>query len=360
MKGKPKQKSKKPKGNAVLQKYMVAVGEFIKSKADAEDGEHDRGLRFVKKKSRKELRKEKRKMKKAKMKSHYEGKKSTSSPEQVGGKPSSPADKRQLKKKKTEEAKKDLSQVRSSKSREDPGNESNSKSSTKTPTKKVNRLQESRKRALLEANEDEDREIKRLERCLGFNKRKNKKNLPQSFMADGLDYILGMLDSGVSAAAVYDGDDDMDTAKEKFQKLGEDESQLPDDEDNSDDDDDDEMSGDEGSLEENDLEEESDEDELEEEEGAEMEDEEPEDNAATSDEGSEADEEDANASDAKSDAVGSEILDYCCGCSVLSPDLIVTFPRPGGFWSRKIRSPSPANQRRRQTESCASEAKEEC
>lgn len=317
MKGKLKQKSKKPKGNEVLQKYMVAVGEFIKSKAGAEDGEHDHGLRFVKKKSRKELRKEKRKMKKAKMKSHYEGKKSTSSLEQVGGKSSSsPADKRQLQKKKTEETKKDLSQVQSSKSREDPGNESNPKPSTKTPTKKVNRLQESRKRALLEANEDEDREIKRLERCLGFNKRKNKKNLPQSFTADGLDYILGMLDSGVSAAAVYDGDDDMDTAKEKFQKLGEDESQLSGDEDHSDDDDD-EMSGDEGSLEENDLEEESDEEELDEEEGAEMEDEVPEDNAATSDDGSEVDGEDANASDTKSDTVGSEILGYCCGCSIL-------------------------------------------
>lgn len=296
----------------MLQKYMVAVGDFIKSKAGAEDGEHDRGLRFVKKKSRKELRKEKRKMKKAKMKSHYEGKKSTSSPEQVGGK-SSPADKRQLKKKKTEETMKDLSQVQSSKSREDPGNESNSKSSTKTSTKKVNRLQESRKRALLEANEDEDREIKRLERCLGFNKRKNKKNLPQSFMADGLDYILGMLDSGVSAAAVYDGDDDMDTAKEKFQKLGEDESQLSGDEGNSDDD---EMSGDEGSMEEKDLEEGSEEDELGEEVGAEMEDEVPEDNAATSDDESEVDEEDANASDT-SDAVGSELLDYCRGCSIL-------------------------------------------
>lgn len=312
MKGKLKQKSNKPKGNAVLQKYMVAVGEFIKSNAGAEDGEHDRGLRFVKKKSRKELRKEKRKMKKAKMKRHYEGKKSTSSPEQVGGKSSPPAEKRQVKKKKTEETKKDLPQVQSSKSREDPGNESHSKPSTKTPTKKVNRLQESRKRALLEANEDEDREIKRLERCLGFNKRKNKKNLPQSFTADGLDYILGMLDSGVSAADVYDGDDDTDTAKEKFQKLGEDESQLSGDEDNSDDDDD-EMSGDEGSLEENDLEEESDEEELDEEEGAEMEDEVPEDDAAASDDGSEVDEEDANTSD----TVGSELLDYCCGCSVL-------------------------------------------
>lgn len=324
MKGKLKQKSKKQKGNAVLQKYMVAVDEFIKSKAGAEEGEHDRGLRFVKKKSRKELRKEMRKLKKARMKNHYEGKK-TSSPEEVGGNSStSPADKQQLKKKKTVETKKDLSKVQSSKSSDDPVNGSNgAKTSTKTSTKKVSRLQESRKRALLEANEDEDREIKRLERCLGFNKRKNKKNLPQSFMADGLDYILGMLDSGVSASAVYDGDgdDDMDTAKEKFQKLGEEDSQLSGEDDNDDDDDNDERSSAEGSPDENDSgaeeEEESEEDEMVEEEEEEMEDEVYENNAATSDDGSEMDEEDANISETKSETVGPEILVYCRGCAVL-------------------------------------------
>ncbi|CAG04309.1 unnamed protein product, partial [Tetraodon nigroviridis] len=201
------------------------------------------------------------------MKSHYEGKKSTGSPQEVEEKPSLPADKQQLKKKKkTEETEKDVSKVQSSKSRDDPLNKPNSsKTATKTSAKKPNRLQESRKKALLEANEDEDREIKRLERCLGFNKRKNKKNLPQSFVADGLDYILGMLDSGAAAAAGFqDGEeeeDDMDTAREKFQKLGDDESELL-----GDDDEEDEIGSeatDEGSLHENDLEkEESEEDEM--------------------------------------------------------------------------------------------------
>lgn len=300
----------------MLQKYMVAVDDFIKSKAGAEEVDCDHGLRFVKKKSRKELRKEKRKMKKARMKSHYEGKKTTSSPQEVGEKSSSsPAEKQQLKKKKkTEETKKDVSKVQSSKSSDHPVNKSNSsKTATKTSTKKLNRLQESRKKALLEANEDEDREIRRLERCLGFKKRKNKNNLPQAFIADGLDYVLGMLDSGVSAAAVYeeeDDDGDIDTAKEKLQRLGEDESELLGDDDGAG-----QMSSeatDEGSLDEHDLEEEeSHEDQM-----ADEENDMNESNPATSDNGSGTDEEEeeeegANPSDTiKSEPVSSEILQY--------------------------------------------------
>ncbi|KAL0618583.1 Nucleolar MIF4G domain-containing protein 1 [Plecturocebus cupreus] len=55
-----------------------------------------------------------------------------------------------------------------------------------------------RKRALLAANEEEDREIRKLERCLGLNKRKKKdggSSIPLSFARDGLDYILGALES---------------------------------------------------------------------------------------------------------------------------------------------------------------------
>ncbi|XP_016016460.2 nucleolar MIF4G domain-containing protein 1 isoform X2 [Rousettus aegyptiacus] len=58
-----------------------------------------------------------------------------------------------------------------------------------------------RKRALLAANEEEDREIRKLERCLGLNKRKRKgddSSVPLSFARDGLDYILGALGSGAS------------------------------------------------------------------------------------------------------------------------------------------------------------------
>ncbi|XP_023275854.1 nucleolar MIF4G domain-containing protein 1 [Seriola lalandi dorsalis] len=231
MKGKWKQKnSKKKKGNVVLQKYMVSVDEFVKSKSGTEEAEPDHRLSFVKKKSRKELRKEKRKMKKAKMKSHYEGNRTLSLPAGEGENSGIPAEKRPQvqKKKKTEKAKKEVSKTHS----DLPASDTTEKSvNSKVPSsakkgKKINKLQESRKMALMEANEQEDREIKKLERYLGFNKRKNKKSLPQSFVADGLDYILGMLDSGSSAVGVYDDDDDMDMAKENFEKLDETESQL--------------------------------------------------------------------------------------------------------------------------------------
>ncbi|XP_064131204.1 nucleolar MIF4G domain-containing protein 1 [Loxodonta africana] len=58
-----------------------------------------------------------------------------------------------------------------------------------------------RKRALLAANEEEDREIRKLERRLGLNKRKKKGDgssgsVPLSFARDGLGYILGALEPG--------------------------------------------------------------------------------------------------------------------------------------------------------------------
>ncbi|KFO37302.1 Nucleolar MIF4G domain-containing protein 1 [Fukomys damarensis] len=63
-----------------------------------------------------------------------------------------------------------------------------------------------RKRALLAANEEEDREIRKLERCLGLNKRKKKGNgssVPLSFTRDGLDYILGVLEPGTGGSGLY-------------------------------------------------------------------------------------------------------------------------------------------------------------
>uniref|UniRef100_A0A8C8WKE0 Nucleolar MIF4G domain-containing protein 1 n=1 Tax=Panthera leo TaxID=9689 RepID=A0A8C8WKE0_PANLE len=64
-----------------------------------------------------------------------------------------------------------------------------------------------RKRALLAANEEEDREIRKLERCLGLNKRRRKGDsgsVPLSFARDGLDYILGALGSGRTGGS-YEG-----------------------------------------------------------------------------------------------------------------------------------------------------------
>ncbi|XP_031705768.1 nucleolar MIF4G domain-containing protein 1 [Anarrhichthys ocellatus] len=235
MKVKVKQKSKTKKGNVVLHKYLVAVDEFIKSKSGAEEGENDHGLRFVKKKSRKELRKEQRKMKKAKMKNYYEGKPTLSLPLDGGENSEIVAEEpQQQKKKKMEKTEKEMlkTQSRSATTKKPDGSKTPSSSKKAKEAKKVkksNTLQESRKMALLEANEDEDREIKKLEKRLGLNKRKNKKTLPQSFVADGLDYILGVLDSGSSAVGLYDEDDeDMDKAKDNFEKLDENDSQPSD------------------------------------------------------------------------------------------------------------------------------------
>ncbi|KAM9839774.1 nucleolar MIF4G domain-containing protein 1 [Aulostomus maculatus] len=228
MKGKFKQSSKK-KGNVVLQKYMVAVDEFVKSKSGVEEEKYDRSYTFVKKKSRKELRKEKRKLKKAKMKCHYEGKKTVILPAGDGGDQETSASKQlQRKKKKKEKVKGEEPKMNPSRS---AGAPEKSKTTSSKGGKKVNKLQETRKMALLEANEEEDREIKKLERCLRLNKRKNKKKLPQSFVADGLDYILGVLDSGSTAApGIYDSDDNMDMARENFEELEKNNSQLSDDE----------------------------------------------------------------------------------------------------------------------------------
>ncbi|KAL7875507.1 hypothetical protein AOLI_G00104700 [Acnodon oligacanthus] len=75
------------------------------------------------------------------------------------------------------------------------------------------KLDMARRRALLEANEAEDKEIKKLEKRLRLNKRKNKRSLPQSFINDGLDYILGILEPGVSEALLED-------EEEKKSELG--------------------------------------------------------------------------------------------------------------------------------------------
>lgn len=72
-----------------------------------------------------------------------------------------------------------------------------------------------RKRALLAANEEEDREIRKLERCLGLHKRKKKgdgSSVPLSFARDGLDYILGALEYGRSGG-LYESSEEEEEEK---------------------------------------------------------------------------------------------------------------------------------------------------
>ncbi|XP_062424818.1 nucleolar MIF4G domain-containing protein 1 isoform X4 [Rhea pennata] len=73
-----------------------------------------------------------------------------------------------------------------------------------------------RKRALLEANAAEEKEIRRLERRLGLGKRRRKAagaaaaaaELPQSFVRDGLGYVLGALGSRATLAGLYASSDE--------------------------------------------------------------------------------------------------------------------------------------------------------
>ncbi|KAL0188189.1 hypothetical protein M9458_015288, partial [Cirrhinus mrigala] len=247
MKAKAQRKSKGKAGKQTpkdkLKKFKDSLDNFVKSKSGFDENESDQRGIFVKRKSRKELRKEKRKLKKAKKKSHYMGQSLQNPSEEPS--PNTPA----AKDEKTQKSSlKPTGNLKNAAQRQQKTNKDNvnTKDGEEDTTKKKVRFSEdlpkqkkkssqneSRKRALLEANVEEDKEIKRLEKRLGLNKRKNKKSLPQSFTYDGLDYILGILEPGASANGLYESDEEMDIdkAKDDFDELDEDsEGQMTDDE----------------------------------------------------------------------------------------------------------------------------------
>nr|XP_015210266.1 PREDICTED: nucleolar MIF4G domain-containing protein 1 isoform X1 [Lepisosteus oculatus] len=240
MKRKPQGK-RRAKGDADrLKKFKASVEEFVQSSSgqlrsgEADDDYRGSSLPRLKGKSRKELRKEKRKQKKAKMKNYYEGKKqldqdqlshTMSGTGQEGGGGVGNVKRKMEKGKsalsKSEEA---PSQKKAKNAKEKNVQQEKSNKKTKpvhheAKKKDSSRLRETRKQALLEANVAEDKEIKRLERRLGLNKRKNKTSLPQSFAADGLDYILGVLDSGTTASGLYESDEETGATDDRPEKL---------------------------------------------------------------------------------------------------------------------------------------------
>ncbi|KAJ8419137.1 hypothetical protein AAFF_G00006360 [Aldrovandia affinis] len=245
MKGKTRGKWKRKGDTGKLQKYMVSVDEFVQSKVGGGESEEDDGNRLIKSKSRKQLRKEKRKSKKLKMKNYYEGNKNfdqcpmpISTTDVVESEKAKTVKKEKNKtakddSKKTPEATLNKNEIKNSKAHGAQTSKAQNQSKetmSKHETKKKSRLQETRKRALLEANVAEDKEIKKLERYLGLNKRKNKKTLPQAFAADGLDYILGALEPGLSASGMYESDDEMEVTdvQDKLKKLEGSDSELSD------------------------------------------------------------------------------------------------------------------------------------
>ncbi|XP_030054479.1 nucleolar MIF4G domain-containing protein 1 [Microcaecilia unicolor] len=148
-------------------------------------------------KTRKELRKEKRRLKKSRRKDYYERR------HLVGKERTPPATSGQkIEPKRSQEVVKS-----GGRNEQKVGSGGNA---TKGPrvSRRSGSGEEARKRALLEANVQEEREIRRLEKSLRLHKRRNKSTLPQSFAQDGLDYILGALEPGTADSALYESEEE--------------------------------------------------------------------------------------------------------------------------------------------------------
>lgn len=216
-------------GQSELKELKYSVTNFLKSNGSLDENRRDRRAKLVKRKSRKLLRKETRKLKKVQRKCHHMRLPFPNECEK-------PANKTTDKETKTETTViKSTGSLNAASQKTHKTNvvrkdaEANPKrkvhfSEDVPKQKKKSKPQEGRKRGLKEANIEEDKEIKRLEKCLGFNKRKNKNTLPLSLVNDGLDYILGIFQPGGSATGLYESDEEMgvDKAKDNFDGLEED------------------------------------------------------------------------------------------------------------------------------------------
>ncbi|XP_053323689.1 nucleolar MIF4G domain-containing protein 1 [Spea bombifrons] len=203
-----KRKAQGRRGPEQMKKLRLSVQEFVeKSGGNAPVPEPgSEGPPGGRVKSRKELRKEKRKSKKMRKKQYYERRHLGTPGEQVSAEGVKPAD---PKKEQPKEDKKVTKEVKKPQPVQ------------KEPKKKKISKEELRRKALLEANEKEEKEIKRLEKSLRMNKRKNKSTLPQSFTQDGLDYILGALEPGGSVSGLYEEEDEEANTADKIHKLSE-------------------------------------------------------------------------------------------------------------------------------------------
>lgn len=225
-------------GEGPLKRLRLAVEDFVRttSESDACEG---RGAvarsRPGGRKSRKELRKEKRHLRKARRLQMTVG---SGSGDQEGSAVSGgretplPTEKRPTSAKATAtpaKAKAPSSDIKASAIQAKAKSSSSKATATSTqakakgaPGKPGPATAASRKRALLAANEEEDREIRKLERCLGLNKRKKKgegSSVPLSFARDGLDYILGALECGKSGGLYESSEEEEEEKVETGQTL---------------------------------------------------------------------------------------------------------------------------------------------
>nr|XP_003941889.2 LOW QUALITY PROTEIN: nucleolar MIF4G domain-containing protein 1 [Saimiri boliviensis boliviensis] len=186
-------------GEKVLKRLKLAVEEFVQATSEGEAPVSCEGrgapVRFRPggRKSRKELRKEKRHLRKARRLQRSAG------PHQGPG-PGGGAAEASGARRDTEERARPAPSRDPSPPKEPRPSRARAKAQAPPgkPRPSAAATAAARKRALLAANEEEDREIRKLERCLGLNKRKKKDgggSIPLSFARDGLDYILGALES---------------------------------------------------------------------------------------------------------------------------------------------------------------------
>ncbi|POI36088.1 hypothetical protein CIB84_000157 [Bambusicola thoracicus] len=232
---------KRPGGRArrsdgKLDRLRLAVQEFVQAAGDQPPQQHPlKGSERPSRKSRRDARKEKRRLKRSRRRLLRRGETGNVPAAVVrpapAARPTAPAAPAAAEKKQPEPPRQ-----------------------KKTPPQKASRPPvaapqpsapaSSRKRALLEANEEEEREIRRLERQLRLGKRRRKKGeaaaeeLPQSFLRDGLGYVLGALGSGAGLAELYHSSDeeegpepggrgeDPEEAKENPKKAEEDPEEL--------------------------------------------------------------------------------------------------------------------------------------
>ncbi|XP_066301271.1 nucleolar MIF4G domain-containing protein 1-like [Branchiostoma lanceolatum] len=111
---------------------------------------------------------------------------------------------------------------------------------------KAGRTQNKSKEQLIEENEEEDRIIKKLEKNLGYNKRKTK-TIPMALKRDGFDYLLELCDEDTRKAAIFqdsDGEEDQPSDKRKRKASKNTTESDDDDDDDSDDDSDNDVEND--------------------------------------------------------------------------------------------------------------------
>ncbi|XP_021243758.1 nucleolar MIF4G domain-containing protein 1 [Numida meleagris] len=207
------------RGDGKLERLRLAVREFVQAAGDQPPPQHPlKGSERPSRKSRRDARKEKRKLKRSRRRRLRRGETgdapAAAARPAPAARPTAPA-----------------SPAAAGKKQPEPPRQ------TKKPPPKASRppvaaprpsaVASSRKRALLEANEEEEKEIRRLERQLRLGKRRRKKGetaaeeLPQSFLRDGLGYVLGALGSGAGLAGLCQSSDEEEKDPEPG-KRGED------------------------------------------------------------------------------------------------------------------------------------------